>query len=123
MKVLTYLDATKCLGRKLTIHDHHTVEIDNRIATAWRKFNALRDELTNKRYPLNACVRPFNTTITPTVLYGSSSWTMTKTLTAKLQRAQRRMMRLIVGTPRKRTITSTYSCDHHDTTNDATLEP
>jgi len=47
VKVLNYDDSTKYLGRKLTFHDHHAVEIDNRIATAWRKLSALRDELTN----------------------------------------------------------------------------
>ena len=123
VKVIPDCDATKYLGRKLTFDDHHTAEIDNRIATAWRKFNALRDELTNKRYPLNARVRLFNTTITPTVLYGSTSWTTTKTTTTKLQRTQRRMLRLIVGTPRRRYTTSTHSCDHHDTINDPTAEP
>ena len=101
VKVLHYADATKYLGRKLAFHNHHTTEIDNRITTAWRKFNALRDELTHKRYPLNARIQLFNTTITPTVLYGSSSWSTTKALTTKLQRTQRRMMRLIVGTPRR----------------------
>ena len=123
VKVLPYCDATKYLGRKLTFDDHHTAELDNRIATAWRKFNALRDELTNKRHSLNARVRLFNTTITPTVLYGSNSWTMTKAHITKLQRAQRRMMLLIVGTPRRRTTTSAYLHDNHHTTTDTTTEP
>ena len=114
VQVLPYSDTTKYLGQKLTFNDHHTVEIDNRIATAWRKFNAMRDELTNKRYSLHARLRLFNTTITPTVLYGSSSWTTTRLLTTKLQRTQRRMLRLMVGTPRRRST----SIDQ-----DAQLEP
>lgn len=48
---------------------------------------------------------------------------MTKTLTTKLQRAQPRMMQLIVGAPRRRTSTSAYSRDYHDTTIDTTTEP
>ena len=123
VKVLAYDDATKYLGRKLTFHNHQTTEIDNRIATAWRKFNALRDVLTNKRYPLNARIRLFNTTITPTVLYGSTSWTTTKTHTTQLQSTQRRMMRLIVGTPRRHTTSSAHLHNHHDAINDTTAEP
>ena len=116
VQVLPYTDTTKYLGRKLTFNDHHAVEIDNRLATAWRKFNALRDELTNKRYSLHARLRLFHTTITPTALYGSSSWTTTKLLTTKLQRAQRRMLRLIVGTPRRRIDASTDATNEQTTT-------
>ena len=120
--MLNYSDSTKYLGRKLTFDEHHAAEIDNRIATAWRKFNALRDELTNKHYSLRARIQLFNSTITPTVLYGCVCWTTTKTLATKLLRAQRRMLRLIIGTTRRRTSTTnndaarttTIDHDHKD---------
>ena len=82
--VLHHSDSTKYLGRKLTFDDHHNTEIDNRISTAWRKFNAMRDELTNRRYPLHARLRLFDTTITTTALYGCASWTTTTSQTTKL---------------------------------------
>ena len=53
-------------------------------------------------------MRLFETTITPTMLYGCASWTITQDLIAKLVRTQRRMLRLIVGTKRRRTITPTH---------------
>ena len=123
VKVLNYDDSTKYLGRKLTFHDHHEVEIDNRIATAWRKFNALRDELTNKHYSLRARIRMFNSTITPTVLYACACWTTTKLLTTKLHCAQRRMLGLMIGTTRRKTINTNNDITTTATTiHDQTLD-
>ena len=78
----------------------------------------------------------FNSTITPTVLYGCACWTTTKLLTTKLQCAQRRMLRLMIGTTRRKTINTnnditTTATTVHDQTPDlpdtlhqsTTLEP
>ena len=111
VKILPYHENTKYIGRKLTFDDQHTTEITSRITTAWRKFNALRNELTNSRYSLTSRLRLFQSTITPTVLYGCTSWTTTKTLTTKLQTTQRRMLRLMVKTTRRR-----HDSQHDDTT-------
>ena len=126
VRVLHYEDNTKYLGRKLCFNDYHTTEIDNRIAYAWRKFYTLRQELTNKRYCLRSRIRLFDSTITPTILYGCASWTTTQTLTTKFQRTRRHMLRLIVGTPRRRKLatpspSATTSTD--DSPNTTTLEP
>ena len=104
------------MGRKLTFDNHHAVEIDNRIAAAWRKFNALRTELTNKRYTLRSRIHLFNATITPSILYGCVSWTTTKALATKLQRTQRRMLRLVISTTRRQYTSTTQ------TTTSPTLE-
>ena len=124
VQVLRYDDTTKYLGRKLTLGTHHTTEIDNRITVAWRKFNALRDELTNTRYPLRSRIHLFNSAITPTVLYGCASWTTTKTTASKLQTTQRRMLRLIVRTGRRRlsTTTSTTTAPTTTTTTTTTID-
>ena len=92
VKILNYNEHTKYLGRKLTFDDPHITEVDHRISIAWRKFNALRDELTNKRYPLRQRIHLFNATITRTVLYGRACWTTTKATKIKLQRVQRRLL-------------------------------
>ena len=39
--------------------------------------------------------------ITPTILYACTSWTLTKDLATTLIRTQRRMLRLTIGTPRR----------------------
>ena len=101
VRVLSSSDNTKYLGRLFTFHDYHAAEIHNRISCGWRKFHTLRDELTNKRYPLRLRLRLFNGTITPTILYACTSWTMTNDLLTTLQRTQRRMLRMIIGTPRR----------------------
>ena len=66
----------------------------------------LREELTSRRYPLNSRLRLFDATISPTMLYGCVSWTTTKDLPTQLLRTQRRMLRLIINTPRRRTTNS-----------------
>jgi hypothetical protein len=103
IEILNYTDHTKYLGRKLTFDDPQATESQHRIAAAWAKFNSLRHELTSKAYPLKSRLRLFNTTVTATALYGSASWTLTVQLEEQLQRTQRRMLRLVVGTGRRRT--------------------
>ena len=105
VQILGYMENTKHLGRKLLFDDYHTTELDNRIAAAWRKFNLLQQELTSKTYPSKTRLRLFDATIRPTMLYGSASWTLTKQLESTLQRTQRRMLRIVIGTPRRRTQT------------------
>eukprot|EP00973_Karenia_brevis_P050869 7065207-Karenia_brevis.AAC.1 len=65
------------------------------------KFGANKQELTNRRYSVKSRLRLLQATVTPTVLYGSEAWTLTKEMQQKLQRSQRRMLRLLVGTPRR----------------------
>ena len=103
VEVLDHSGSAKYLGRKLTFENPNRAELTNRIASGWRQFNRLRHELTSKRYPLRSRLRLFNGTVTPSVMYGSASWTLTKAMTSTLKRTQRRMLRLIVGTPRRRT--------------------
>ena len=107
IEVLSQHSYAKYLGRKLSFHNYQSTEIDNRIAAAWRKFGLLRHELTSKSYPLKSRLRLFDGTITPTIMYGCTSWTLTKDLELLIQRTQRRMLRLIIGTPRRRTPNTT----------------
>ena len=93
---------TKYLGRQLNFSDPHRIEIENRIASAWKKFYAQKQELTSRVYSLNDRLRLFHGTVTPTILYGSEAWTMTKELEQKVQSTQRKMLRMIVHLPRRR---------------------
>ena len=47
-------------------------------------------------------LRLFDGTVTPTVLYGCSSWTLTVELENRLRRTQRQMLRMIINPPRRR---------------------
>ena len=124
MAILHYHQHVKYLGRKLTFDNYHKTELNNRIAAGWGKFHLLRHELTSKHYPLKSRIKLFNSTVTPTVMYGCTSWTLTKDMETTLQRAQRRMLRLIINTPRRRTHKSQRNGDDESqSTNDATSNP
>eukprot|EP00973_Karenia_brevis_P095152 12425919-Karenia_brevis.AAC.1 len=60
----------------------------------------LRQELTDKSISLHLRLKLFNAVITPTVLYGCSSWVMTCTREASLRSAQMQMLRKIIGRKR-----------------------
>jgi len=98
IQMLKYHEHATYLGRVLSFDSYHAKELDNRIATGRRKFNLLRGELTSKVYPLNRRLRLFDGTITPSVLYGRAAWTLTKDMVTKLQRTQRRFLRIVIGT-------------------------
>ena len=78
VKVLRHDETTKYLGRLLGFSDYHAAELSSRISIAWRKFHALREELTTNRYALHSCLHLFDMTVTATVLYGCASWTAKK---------------------------------------------
>ena len=122
VRVLPFADSTKYLGRLFTFDDYHATEIHNRFSCGWRKFHTLRDEVTNKRYPLRLRLRLFNGTVTPTILHACTSWTLTNDLLITLQRTQRRMLRMIIGTPR-RTIPSHQNNHSNDTSTTSTTLP
>ena len=86
---------TKYLGRKLTFQDPSRSEVENRIALAWKKCHAQKQELTGKAYSLNDRLRLFNGTIMPTILYGSETWTTTKEIEQRIKTTQRQMLRTL----------------------------
>jgi hypothetical protein len=101
IEVLPAGGQTDYLGRVLTLSDFHEKELDHRINKAWAKFHLFKAELCCQYYPLKERMRLFNAVITPSILYGSAAWTMTKEREQKLRVAQRRMLRLICRTGRK----------------------
>ena len=67
----------------------------------WRKFYALKQELTSRRYSLSDRLRLCEGVVTPTLLYGCEAWTMTTEIENRLRRTQRHMLRMIFQTPRR----------------------
>ena len=51
---------------------------------------------------MNSRLRLFHVVITPTGLYGSECWTLSKQLESILRTAQRKMLRMILGQGRRR---------------------
>ena len=97
VEVLSPTDSTMYLGRALNLKSPHETEINHRVSRAWCKFGQYKKELMSKAYPLSDRLRLFNAVVTPTVLYGSGAWVMTKAREQKLRTAQRRMLRSILG--------------------------
>ena len=58
-------------------------------------------ELTDKGVPVHLRLKLFDSVVTPTVLYGSSSWVMTGTREAELRTTQMKMLRTVIGVKRK----------------------
>ena len=78
VEVLEQGGGVKYLGRWLTLcAHHHDRELDHRIQCAWGKFAQWKNELCSRHYPLKDRLRLFDSTIKPTVLYGSKAWVMT----------------------------------------------
>ena len=93
--VLDEKDAERYLGRKLCFEDCMQTEVSNRIAAGWAAFHNHKAELCNKNYRLQDRAMLFDACVTPTVLYGCSTWTVTHTMQRQLRTAQRKMLRYV----------------------------
>ena len=105
IEILPISESLKYLGRDIGFEDTHHSELNNRIRQAWAKFMKFKQELTSKHYPLKSRIRLFESTVTPTMLYGCQAWTLTQAMEATIQRTQRRMLRMILGARRRTTDT------------------
>ena len=92
VEILPYSGVNKYLGRNVSFDKPHETEINARVAAAWRKFMANKDELTNAKYSLNRRLGLFESIVGATMLYGCASWTLTKKLESQIQRTQRKML-------------------------------
>ncbi len=76
VEVLAADASTMYLGRMLCMDDYHNKEVQHRMTKLWAKFMTYKGELCDKHYPLSDRLKLFNAVVTPTVLYGSGTWTM-----------------------------------------------
>lgn len=100
--VLNREEGTMCLGRLLNLCDTHQVEFKHRISQAWKKYEVYWNELVDKKLLLYQRFRLLHTVVTPSILYGSGSWAMTKSMEMELQTTQRKMLRSILGKGRSK---------------------
>ena len=63
-----------------------------------------KDELTSKKYSLNARLKLFESTVSSTMLYGCATWTLNGDLTNRVRRPQRRMLRMVLGSGRRKIV-------------------
>ena len=62
---------------------------------------ANKKDLCGKHVPLKTRIKFFDSTVTPTVLYGCAAWSMTADRERLLRSAQRRMLRKMLGSGRQ----------------------
>ena len=110
--------STMYLGKSLSLTDVHDTELQHRIARAWTKFAVYKDELCNKKYELNHRLRLFDSVITPTILYGSGTWTMGRDRENTLRGTQRKMLRKVLGSGRREKELSEESASTQETSGD-----
>jgi hypothetical protein len=97
VQVLQDGEGERYLGRKLCLDSYHSIEISNRIAAGWAAFHKNKVALCNKSCRLAHRLRAFEAIVSPTVMYGASSWTMWADTEQLLSTTRRRMLRTIVG--------------------------
>ena len=111
IEVLGEAGSTMYLGRLLSLTNPHETELQHRIKKAWAKFGTYREELTNKSVPLKLRCKLFHTVVSPTMLYGCSSWVLTTSRKQQLNATQMKMMRCILGRGRR---TDDETCEIED---------
>ena len=125
IEILPRTSELKYLGRQITFEDAQRAELKNRLRGAWAKFMEHKDELIKKKYALSDRLRLFDAVVTPAVLYGAGTWTLTKEMERALRTTQRRMLRAILGQGRRkieRTTESTHAEENGNSEEDGDNE-
>ena len=89
----------KYLGKKLSgdLLSRKQCNLDFRLSCAWMKYDSIAPTLLNKRIPVHLRLRLFDSIVSPAALYSLTSTPLTTSQLRKLDVAQHRMLRRIVG--------------------------
>ena len=72
-------------------------EVKRRIGVAWDRWRELSGVMCDKKVPRKLKVLLYNTSIKPTLTYGSETWPVTQRMEDKLDATEMRMLRHIHG--------------------------
>eukprot|EP00914_Ancora_sagittata_P021713 GHVO01043076.1.p1 GENE.GHVO01043076.1~~GHVO01043076.1.p1 ORF type:complete len:186 (+),score=14.28 GHVO01043076.1:383-940(+) len=81
----------------LTPRNEMSVEINQRVASDWRRFGQYSQFLKERNLPTCLKRKIMNTVILPSLTYGAETWALTKHQTRKLAAAQRSMERSLLN--------------------------
>ena len=84
------------LGTSVKLTGIEDEEVASRISKAWAKYGVFRNELRDRKVPIELRLKLFDTVITPTILYGSEAWGTKRSSQQKLHATQMKMMRLLI---------------------------
>ena len=121
VEVLPKSEKAKYFGQTITFEQQETTEIQSRIRAAWASFSRYRQELTSRYHLLRHRLRVFNMVITPTLTYGSGTWTLSQEHEKLIRSTQRKMLRLIVQTKRMYKTKNQKRKDDRESTSDKEL--
>ncbi|KAK0422441.1 hypothetical protein QR680_007575 [Steinernema hermaphroditum] len=96
-EVIEQVEAFVYLGQELRLRRDHYKEITRRIQSGWNVFRRYTDFLTSRSVLMRWKRRLFDQCVLPAMLYGSETWSLTKSARKRLATAQRRMERRMVG--------------------------
>ena len=102
IEVLAGDRSTMYLGRALSLQSVQDTEIKHRMSRAWANFAVRQKELTDDTYSLKSRMKLFNSVVTASALYGCGSWTMTNERERLVKTTQRKMLRRMLGSRRRR---------------------
>jgi hypothetical protein len=100
------VDKFDYLGSVISHDGRMEPEIDNRISKYSRSVSALYPLLKERNIPTQVRVHIFNAILKPILLYGCETWVLTERLKSKVQAAEMRVLRLIVGVTRRDRLTN-----------------
>ena len=101
VNVLNPDQSEKYLGRKLNLQNQAQVELTNRLQSAWATFTKYKEVFRSRWCTFSLKMKMFDALVTPVVLYGAGSWTLTKEMETQLQTTRRRMLRDMLGARRQ----------------------
>ena len=92
-------DSHRYLGRSIPgdLFNRAAIEIKHRLQAAWYKFSQHSKTLTNRNTSVKLRLNLFDSVVTPTILFGLIALPLYQTYIDKINVAQRKMLRNIVG--------------------------
>ncbi|KAJ4440151.1 hypothetical protein ANN_08289 [Periplaneta americana] len=94
---LQYVSEYVYLGQLVSFHQKTENEIKRRISLAWKAFWSLKFIILEGTLSKKLRVEILETCVTPVLLYGCQTWSLTAKLRNSLQICQRKMLRKILG--------------------------
>ena len=95
--IIEYCNDYIYLGQTVSFTENNNKEIQRRIRLAWGKFWSIKFILMDKYINTKTRFEILQSCVIPVLLYGSQTWTFTKTQIQTIQVCQRRMERKLLG--------------------------
>lgn len=103
---IEYVRTYTYLGQVIAFRDQTTIEIERRVANAWKRYWSLKEILKSEYYPMAAKKKVFNSCVLPCLTYGCQTWALSQKHLLRLRTCQRGMERSMIGVTKRNHIRS-----------------